>query len=97
MADKTTLTLPDDCRVRAIRSVHDEMTKSLAAARHVEIDGTGVVLCDIALVQLVISAAQTARRTGKQIRLVNPSAEVAATFARAGLPLDGPHADPFNF
>lgn len=83
------LTLPDDCSIRTIRSLHDEVGAAFSTTTDLTLDCTDVTRVDIAFVQLVVSAAGTANRQAKQFRLTNMPEAVATAFRRAGVSPNG--------
>ncbi|MGF3027223.1 STAS domain-containing protein [Methylobacterium aquaticum] len=90
MPARFSLTLPGDCTVRVIRTLHGEIAAALASTADLTLDCTGVERADIALVQLVVSAAGTAERQSKRLTLVGASDVVKGAFARAGLDAQAP-------
>ncbi|KMO42315.1 hypothetical protein VQ03_11315 [Methylobacterium tarhaniae] len=89
MSDSLTVTMPGDCSLRAIRTLHGEIAAALAASTDLVLDCAGVERADIAFVQLVVSAAGTAERRAKRLTVVDASDIVQAAFARAGLTVQG--------
>ena len=85
MSDPYFLRLSGDCGLRAIRALHDDLTAALAASSAVEIDCANAERIDLSFVQLVVSAARTARGGEKRVAVTNLSDAAQAAFARAGL------------
>ncbi|MGX7708772.1 STAS domain-containing protein [Methylobacterium sp. Gmos1] len=91
MSDTLVITMPDDCTLRAVRTLHGEITAALAATANLTLDCSGVARADIAFVQLVLAAAGTAERAAKRLALVDAPDSVEGAFARAGLSAQGPY------
>ncbi|GJD30270.1 hypothetical protein PMNALOAF_1514 [Methylobacterium adhaesivum] len=89
MSAPTRLKLPADCSIRTIRSLHGEVGEAFAQTGDLTLDCTDVTRVDIAFVQLVVSAAKTATRQAKHLRLANMPAAVEVAFQRAGVAPDG--------
>lgn len=53
--------------------VHDELTKAIEKNKTVTLDCSAVTAADIGLVQLMLSARQTARDAGKSVTLSAPA------------------------
>lgn len=85
MSDSFTVTLPGDCTVRTIGTLHGEIAAALAATTDLALDCGAVERADIAFVQLVVSAAGTAERQARRLALVGVPEVVQSAFARAGL------------
>lgn len=68
-----------------VRHLFDQMTSAVRAEAEVEIDCSALAVIDLAGLQLLVSAARTARAAGKRIRLQAPSDILSAALARAGI------------
>lgn len=91
MSTAYTLQLHGDCGIKRIRACRDEIAAALKTTKSLEIDCVGVEQIDFAFVQLIASAALTARRNSQQIRLTGLAEELRPAFSRAGLPLPASH------
>ncbi|MET7246953.1 STAS domain-containing protein [Methylobacterium sp. EM32] len=85
MSDTLVITMPGDCTLRAIRTLHGEIAAALAATANLTLDCSKVERADIAFVQLVVAAAGTAERKAKRLALIDAPDLVEGAFARAGL------------
>lgn len=85
MPNPYSLRLSGDCGLRAIGALRDELAVALAASSAVEIDCAQAERIDLSFVQLVVSAARTARGADKRLAVTNLSEAAQAAFARAGL------------
>ncbi|WP_375456911.1 STAS domain-containing protein [uncultured Methylobacterium sp.] len=85
MSNPYSLRLSGDCGLRAIHALRDELAVALAASSAVEIDCAQAERIDLSFVQLVVSAARTARGADKRVAVTNLSEAAQAAFARAGL------------
>ncbi|MFH6787370.1 MULTISPECIES: STAS domain-containing protein [Methylobacterium] len=90
MSDPFTVTLPDDCTVRTIGTLHGEIAAALASTADLALDCAAVARADIAFVQLVVAASATAERQAKRLTLVDAPDIVRSAFARAGLTAQSP-------
>ncbi|KFC75638.1 Sulfate permease-like transporter, MFS superfamily [Bosea sp. LC85] len=68
-----------------VRHLFDQMTSAVQAEAQVEIDCSALAVIDLAGLQLLVSAARTARAAGKRISLRAPSDILNAALARAGI------------
>lgn len=92
MSDQLSVRLSGDCTVRSIRTLHREIAAALEMSADLSLDCGQVERADVAFVQLVLSAAATARRQAKRIDLTDASDVVASAFARASLQPRAPFA-----
>ena len=89
MSDRHCLPLSGDCDLRRIRALREEVASALEATSVLEIDCADVERIDLSFVQLIVSAARTAERQVKQVRLANLSETARSVFVRAGVSLPG--------
>ncbi len=92
MSEQLSVRLSGDCTVRSVRTLHREIAAALETSSDLSLDCAQVERADIAFVQLVLSAAATARQQAKRIDLTDASDVVASAFARAGLQPRAPFA-----
>ncbi len=85
MSDALLIRLSGDCSIRSIRTVHREIEAALMAQRDLNVDCAEVERADMALVQLLVAASNTAKRQTRRVTLVDPSDVVRNAFVRAGL------------
>lgn len=85
MPEPVTLTMPAACDLRAVRSLQAAMLAALDRGADVTLDCAAVERADVAFVQLVAAAGQSAARRGARLGLANRSAAVATAWARAGV------------
>lgn len=85
MSVSYTLRLSGDCGLRGISALRNDVIAALSSATILEIDCAAADRIDLSFVQLVTSAARTAKGESKQIRVTNLPEAGQAAFARAGL------------
>jgi phospholipid transport system transporter-binding protein len=85
MSEPCTLTMPAQCDVRSVRALRDAMLAALDRASEVTLDCATVERADMAFVQLVLAAGQSAARRGATLVLTNRTAGLDAAYRRAGL------------
>jgi phospholipid transport system transporter-binding protein len=79
------LRLPADCSIGGIRIAYDLICKALRGQTKLELDCSGVAKADVTSVQLLISAAKTARHQGNRVRLTSVSEVLRSAIRRAGV------------
>jgi len=77
--------LPADCSIGAIRVVYDLICNALRGRTRLELDCSGVDKADLTSVQLLISAAKTARHQGNRVRLTSVSQGLRSAIRRSGV------------
>ncbi|SFI88459.1 anti-sigma-factor antagonist [Bosea sp. OK403] len=87
-----TVNMPVDCSLRSIRPFHVEVVAAFKSSGDLVIDCSAITACDIAAVQLLVSASKTAADSGRLLRLEGVPEVLSTTLARAGLALS-PSAD----
>lgn len=85
MSAPAILKLPDDCSIRTIQALHGDLGAAFARTSDLTLDCGEVARADIAFVQLVVSAAGTARRQSKSLRLAHVPDVVMTAFRRSGV------------
>ncbi|PXW79413.1 STAS domain-containing protein [Blastomonas natatoria] len=78
----TQLTLPSRCDRAAAIALHPELRDKLKAGP-VTLDGSDVSALGQAMLQLLLSARQTANRTGQSLT-ITPSEKMRSTLTNAG-------------
>jgi ABC-type transporter Mla MlaB component len=79
------LRLPDDCSIGGIRIAYDLVCKALSGHEALELDGSGVSKADVTSVQLLVSAAKSARHVGNRVSLTAISEVLRSAIQRAGV------------
>lgn len=79
------LRLPDDCSIGGIRIAYDLVCKALSGQQVLELDGSGVSKADVTSVQLLVSAAKSARHVGNRVSLTAISEVLRSAIQRAGV------------
>lgn len=92
MTERSSLTLPVDCRIGASRAQYSALRDAFSASDQIELDAGQVQQADITCLQLLVSAAKTAQAGRKHLRITALSEPLRAAFARAGLPLPPIHS-----
>ncbi|MDR6874014.1 anti-anti-sigma regulatory factor [Bosea sp. BE125] len=87
-----TVNMPVDCSLRSIRPCHVEVVAAFKSSGDLVIDCSAITACDIAGVQLLVSASKTAADSGRLLRLEGVPEALSTALARAGLALS-PSAD----
>jgi anti-anti-sigma regulatory factor len=87
-----TVNMPVDCSLRSIRPFHVEVVAAFKSGGDLIIDCSAITACDIATIQLLVSASKTAADSGCLLRLEAVPEVLSTTLARAGLALS-PSAD----
>ncbi|WNJ89983.1 STAS domain-containing protein [Bosea sp. 685] len=87
-----TVNMPVDCSLRSIRSCHVEVAAAFKSGGDLVIDCSAITACDIAGIQLLVSASKTAAVSGRLMRLEGASEALSTALVRAGLALS-PSAD----
>lgn len=81
----------EDCRadwsLRSIAAIRSGMLGVLHIKDNLSIDCSAITSCDITAVQLLVSLSMTARKTGRDMRLVGVPDILRATMLRAGVSL----------
>lgn len=85
MSESRTLRMPTQCDLRSVQSLRGEMLAALGGDSTVTLDCAAVERADVAFVQLVLSAGQSAARRGATLALANRTTGLDAAFHRAGL------------
>lgn len=85
MSDAMLIRLSGDCTIRSIRTIHREIEAALKTPVDLSVDCSEVERADIAFVQLIAAASQTAEQQTRRLMLVEPSDVVRSAFVRAGL------------
>lgn len=85
MPAPATFKLPDDCSIRTIRALHGDLGAAFARTSNLTLDCGDVARADIAFVQLIVSAAGTASRQAKSLRLAHVPDVVLTAFRRSGV------------
>jgi ABC-type transporter Mla MlaB component len=81
----STFKLPEECSIRTIRTLHGDLGAAFARTSDLTLDCTDVARADIAFVQLIVSAAGTASRQAKSLRLAHVPDVVLTAFRRSGV------------
>jgi len=76
--------LPVNCSIGAARAVHGLVQTALRSSAQVELDCSDVTTADVTSLQIVLSAARSARTDGHRVALRAMSAPLTNTFDRAG-------------
>jgi len=79
-----------DLHISEVEVLRTALLSELAAAPALQLDLSGVSSCDTASLQLLCSLHTSARRVGKQLRIVSPSAVLREASAILGLSLEEP-------
>jgi ABC-type transporter Mla MlaB component len=79
------LRLPADCSIGGIRIVYDLICNALRGQTKLELDCSGVDKADVTSVQLLISAAKTARHQGNRVRLTSVSEVLRSAIRRSAV------------
>jgi anti-anti-sigma regulatory factor len=79
------LRLPADCSIGAIRVAYDLICKALTGQNRLEIDCSAVDKADVTSVQLLVSAAKSARHVGNRVSLTAISEVLRSAIKRAGV------------
>jgi phospholipid transport system transporter-binding protein len=77
--------LPADCSIGAIRAVYELICNALRGQTRLELDCSGVDKADVTSVQLLISAAKTARQRGNRVHLTSVSEGLRSAIRRSGV------------
>ena len=78
-----------DCTIRTARSLQGEMIAALVDATALTLDCARIERADVSFVQLVLSAAESAKRHAKDFAVVNVSPAAEAAFGRSGVASNG--------
>ena len=79
--------LQSPCGVQTARKHHAALFGALRARDAIEIDAAWFPHVDLTFIQLLASAAKTAKASRKRLRLIAVSEPLRDALARAGLPL----------
>lgn len=79
------LRLPADCSIGGIRVAYDMVCKALSGQKALELDCSGVNKADVTSVQLLVSAAKSARHVGNRVSLTAISEVLRSAIKRAGV------------
>jgi anti-anti-sigma regulatory factor len=79
--------LPAQCSIGAARALHDLVQGALRTSARVELDCSAVETSDVTSLQILLSAAVSARRDGGSVALRALSAPLSGSFSRAGFAL----------
>lgn len=90
MSHSRTLEMPPHCDLRSIRSLQGALLAAFDGDSAVTLDCGGVERADVAFIQLILAAGQTAQRRGATLMLANRTACLDASFERAGLDPSAP-------
>ncbi|OWY18394.1 hypothetical protein B6V73_00885 [Thioclava sp. JM3] len=80
----TALTLPDRIDLATVRSLHESLT--CVATQDVALDASNVTHLGALGLQLLVSAAKTARGAGHRLEITSSSEAFDSALARFGLP-----------
>lgn len=81
----TTVALPEVMDKTSLPPLAEAMTQAIAAGAGLRLEGSQAGRIGLSAVQLLACAARTARADGCAFELANPSAELVAAAALAGL------------
>lgn len=95
MDSKSSLRLPVDCSIAAIRGVYDLIREAFSRQGSLEIDCSSVAKADVTSIQLLLSAAKTGEAQGRPVVLTAFSQSFRNTLRRAGFSNEAMTDHPF--
>lgn len=96
MDSKSSLRLPVDCSIAAIRGVYDLIREAFSGQESLEIDCSSVAKADVTSIQLLLSAAKTGQAQGRPVVLTAFSQSFGNTLRRAGFSNEAMNDHPFH-
>ena len=81
---KSSLRLPADCSISAIRSVYDLIRDAFGRQHALEIDCSNVTKADVTSIQLLLSTAKTGQSQGRSVILTAFSQNFHNALRRCG-------------
>lgn len=83
-----TIKLPENPKTAGLRDICHQLREQSRAGQDVVIDASAIASLPIGYVQLLLSAAKTARASGRAIKLLNPSFPCLFAFESVGIAPD---------
>ena len=90
MSESRTLRMPAQCDLRSVGALKGEILAALDRDAAVTLDCAAIERADVAFVQLVLAAGQSALRRGTTLALTNRTAGLDAAYRRVGLDPSAP-------
>lgn len=79
------LILRENTSIKTIKTLHDQLRDALAEDGEIAIDFSQLSRVDLSVVQLILSAVKSARKSGRTLKFKHVSEEIRSQFQLAGL------------